>query len=160
MLDLSQGGHVAFAHRSEFDLAQPLSVECWVRFDEPGQWSVVVSCGLWNHSGWFLQRLGNVWRWHVGGIDCDGGQPAVGQWMHVVGVYDGHAMRLFQDGVQVAERSGLPNTAVWSGDLYIGQYVDAPGPSFQVQGRIRGVKIYHRPIDAKEAVAAAKNKPQ
>ena len=155
-LDLSQGGHVAFGHRSEFELAQPLSVECWVRFDEPGQCPVVVSCGSWNHSGWFLQKLGNVWRWHVGGIDCDGGQPAVGRRIHIVGVYDGHALRLLQDGVQVAERSGQPNTVVWPGDLYLGQYSAAPGPQYQVQGRISGVKIYHRPIDAKEAAREGK----
>jgi len=158
-LDLSRGGCVAYSHISEFDLAQPLSLECWVKFDEPGQMPVVVSCGVWNHSGWFLQTLSGTWRWHVGGIDCDGGHFAVGRWMHMVGVYDGHALRLFQDGVQVAERCGRPNTAVWSGDLYLGQYSDACSPGFQVQGRISGVKIYHRPIDAKEAAAAAKNRP-
>jgi hypothetical protein len=159
-LDLSQGGHVVFAHRSEFDLAQPLSVECWVKFDEPGQCPVVVSCGSWNQSGWFLQKLGGVWRWHVGGIDCDGGQPAVGRRMHIVGVYDGHALRLLQDGVQVAERPGQPNTAAWPGELHLGQYSAGPGPQYQVRGCLGGVKIYHRPIDAKEAAEAAKNKPQ
>ena len=159
-LDLSQGGYVTFTHRSEFDLTQPLSVECWVSFDEPGQCPVVVGCGLWNQSGWFLQKLGGTWRWHVGGIDCDGGQPAVGRRMHVVGVYDGHALRLFQDGVQVAEKFGQPNTAIWPGDLYVGQYSGGPGPQYQVRGRISGVKIYHRPINAKEAAAAAKNQSQ
>ena len=89
LLDLSQGGHAAFPHAAEFDLGQPLSVACWVRFDQAGQMPIVVSCGLWNHAGWFLQRIGGVWRWHVGGLDCDGGQPAVGRWIHVVATFDG-----------------------------------------------------------------------
>src|SRR5690606_18872103 len=81
ILDLSRGGHAAFPNHSHFALTQPLSVECWVRFDAAGKMPVLVSCGVWNQSGWFLQRLGGVWRWHVGGVDCDGGQPAVGRWI-------------------------------------------------------------------------------
>ena len=121
---------------------------------------IVVSCGLWNHAGWFLQRIGGVWRWHVGGLDCDGGQPAVGRWIHVVATFDGRTARLFQDGVQVAERAGSANTSRWAGDLCIGQYSGSPGPEFQVTGRIAGVQLYHRPLTAAEAAAQAATKPE
>ena len=63
---------------------------------QPGRMPVVVSCGVWNQAGWFLQRLGGVWRWHVGGVDCDGGQPAEGRWMHLAAVYDGQSLRLYR----------------------------------------------------------------
>jgi hypothetical protein len=88
-----------------------------VWFDQPGQIPVVVSCGLWNHAGWFLQRIGAGWRWHLGGVDCDGGQAAVGRWFHVVGTFDGRTLRLYQDGVQVAEKAGVPNPQLWAGEL-------------------------------------------
>jgi hypothetical protein len=159
LLDLRQGGHASFPHHGLFDLAQPLSVECWVRMDQPGRMPVVASCGLWMQTGWFLQRIGGVWRWHVGGIDCDGGRPADGRWMHLVAVYDGRAARLFEDGLKVAEKSGAFNTGAWPGDLCIGQYSPQPSPDYQVLGRIIGVKLYHRAIDAAEAAAMAKNKP-
>jgi hypothetical protein len=84
-LDVTRGGHVTFPHQATFDLGQPFTVECWVWLDQMGKMPVIVSCGHWRQAGWFLQRLGNVWRWHVGGIDCDGGQPATGQWTHLVG---------------------------------------------------------------------------
>ena len=120
---------------------------------------VVVSCGLWNQAGWFLQQIGGHWRWHVGGIDCDGGRPTPGAWMHLVAVYDGQTARLFQDGVPVAETAGQAVTARWPGDLHVGQYSGSPGPPYQVHGRIAGVKIYHRPLDAAAAADAAKTRP-
>ena len=160
-LDLSRGGYVAFPHYEQFDLSQPLTVELWVTMDAAGQMPIPVSCGLWNQSGWFLQRIGGRWRWHVGGFDCDGGKPVAGQWMHVVCTYDGHVARVYQDGVQVAEKAGIANTMPWAGDLLVGHYSGIPkDPAFQVTGKIAGLKIYHRAVTAAEAAAAARTKPQ
>lgn len=159
VLDVRQGGRLTWPHRAEFDPQQPLSVECWVHFDKPGVMPVVVSCGVWRQAGWFLQRIGGQWRWHVGGVDCDGGKPADGQWMHVVAVYDGRALRVFQDGVKVAEQPGPVKTDPWPGELHLGAYSGSPGPEFQVAGRIAGLKIYHRAVAAEEAAATAKHKP-
>lgn len=160
VLDLTRGGHVAFPHREQFDLSQPLTVELWVRMEAAGQMPIPVSCGLWNQAGWFLQRIGGRWRWHVGGFDCDGGKPAAGQWMHVVCTYDGHVARVFQDGVQVAEKAGTAVPLLWSGDLIVGHYSGSPkDAAFQVTGKIAGLNIYHRAFSAAEAAAAAKAKP-
>jgi hypothetical protein len=158
-LDLAEGGHVTFPHRSEFELSQPLSLECWIWMDQAGKSPVLVSCGEWRGSGWFLQRLGSQWRWHVGGVDCDGGSPATNQWVHLAGVYDGRKARLFENGIQVAEVDCTPSTAAWPGDLHVGQYSAAPGDDFQVNGRIAGVKIYHRPLAGSELLAAAATCP-
>jgi hypothetical protein len=111
---------------------------------------VVVSCGVWNQSGWFLQALGGRWRWHVGGVDCDGGKVSVGQWTHLVGTYDGQSTRLYQDGQLVAERTGSFVTAPWPGELHIGQYSGGPTPDYQTTGRMSDVKIYHRALTEDE----------
>jgi hypothetical protein len=160
LLDLRKPGYVTFPHDDRFELAQPISVECWVRFDQPGKIPVVLSCGHWNQAGWFLQRLGNTWRWHVGGIDCDGGQPAENRWIHLAASYDGQTAALYEDGKLVGERSGRFNTVPWPGDLHVGQYSGQPGPEFQVTGRIQGVKIYHRPLEAEEVALSAQKRPE
>lgn len=160
LLELGAGGHLTFPHHTCFDLAQPLSVECWVWLDQPGVMPVVLSCGAWNQAGWFLQRIGDHWRWHVGGVDCDGGQPPTGRWVHVLGTYDGQTLRLFQDGVQVAERTGNFITVPWAGALHVGQYSGSPGPEYQVRGRMAGIKLYHRTFTAGEAALLAMTKPQ
>jgi hypothetical protein len=160
ILDLRSGGHATFPHQESFDLAQPLSMTCWIWFDSPGQMPVLVSSGHWNQAGWFLQRLGGVWRWHVGGVDCDGGRPAVGRWIHLAAVYDGQALKLYQNGEAVAECPASINTAPWTGELHVGQYSGQPSADFQVTGRMTGVRLYHRPLDAKEVEAEAKQTPK
>jgi len=158
--DLRAGGHATFPHDGRFDLAQPLSIEFRVFFEKRTQMPVMVSCGLWNQAGWFVQWLGGRWRWHVGGVDCDGGQPAEGRWIHLVGTYDGATLRLFQDGQLVAEQPGPFNTAPFPGDLHVGQYSGGPAPEFQVIGKIKDVRIYHRPLQASEVAELAEKKPQ
>jgi hypothetical protein len=159
VLDLRSAGHLTYPHHEHFDLAQPLSVTCWVWFDAPGRMPVVASCGVWNQAGWFLQRLGGVWRWHVGGVDCDGGRPAEGRWSHLAAVYDGQSLRLYEDGAQVAQRGASVNASVWPGQLHVGQYSGGPAADYQVTGRVTGLKIYHRPLDAAEVAAEAIKKP-
>ncbi len=154
-LDLQQAGYVTIPHDPSVELVQPLTVECRVWFTEPGTMPVVVSCGAWNQAGWFIQRLGGAWRWHVGGVDCDGGQPEVGRWIHLVGVFDGRQARLYQDGALVAERAGPFQLTVWPGDLLIGQYSGGPAPAYQVTGRIKDVKIFHRPLGDGEIAESA-----
>jgi len=155
-LDLSAGGYATFAHRPEFDLGQRLSVECWVNMAPQGQMPVVVSCGVWKQAGWFLQRIGGRWRWHVGGIDCDGGRPPAGKWVHVVGTFDGRTARVYQDGRLAAEKAGTPILTTWRGQLHVGQYSGGPAPQYQVTGRIRGLKIYARALPPQDVAAAFK----
>jgi len=144
-LDLSKGGHFVVEANDEFNIKETFSLECWVKFDELGGMPIVVSNGLWNTSGWFLQCFAGSWRFHVGGVDCDGGLPKIGEWMHMVGTYDGEKLRLYQDGTLVAERYAAVNKTPWTLDLIIGQY-NAIAPDYQVRGRIKDVRIWQRVI--------------
>lgn len=155
-LDLRKGGHVTFAHRSEFDLKPRISVECWVRFNEAGEIPVILSCGKYEAGGWFLQRFGKGWRWHVGGLNCDGGEAPTNKWVHLLATYDGRRARLFQDGTPVVSKAGTASGALWSGSLYVGQYGAEAGPRFQVNGQIAGVKIHRRAMPAADALAASR----
>ncbi len=153
-LDLRQGGYVAFDKRPDFDFMPRISVECWVKFTQEGEIPVIVSFGHWNQAGWFLQKLGAIWRWHVGGIDCDGGKPALGRWIHLLGTFDGRTARLYEDGRLVSEKAGSPILTPWTGSLLVGQYSGGPGGQFQVTGWIRGLRIYRRILPLEDAQAA------
>ncbi|MBI2478438.1 MAG: hypothetical protein HYV60_07300, partial [Planctomycetia bacterium] len=152
-LDLCHGGHVTYPHRREFDLRHGFSVACWLYVDQQGEMPVVLSCGRWQGSGWFLQRYTSGWRWHVGGTDCDGGRPAPGRWTHLLATFDGRQATLFQDGVPVASRPCHPDRTPWPGPLFVGQYGAAPGSAYQVSGRLAGLEIYQRAIPTEEAAA-------
>jgi hypothetical protein len=157
-LDLTGGGFVTFAHHAAFDIRKGLTVECWVRIDTPAQMPVILACGLFNQTGWFVQRYGRGWRWHLGGVSCDGGRRQVGKWTHLVCTYNGRVAELYQNGRRVASTACAPNPEAWRGPLVIGQYSQQQ-PSFQVSGRIGGVRIYRRALSAKEAAEAFKGGP-
>lgn len=148
-LELGPAGFVTFRHLPEFDLGRALSLEVWVRMDTESQMPVVAACGAFNSTGWFLQRYGRGWRWHLAPVSCDGGSPAVGRWVHLVGTFDGKKARLYQDGRQVAQVDCFPSRAGYGGPLVVGQY-SGQGPPYQVQGGITGLKLYHRALRATE----------
>jgi len=157
--DFRPGGYLAWEPRPEWTLQQPLSLECWVWLQTPGQMSVLVSAGQWRQAGWFLQRIGSGWRWHVGGVDCDGGQSATGQWIHLAAVFDGRCLRLYQNGQLVAEKSEPVQTAIWRGPLLVGNYSGGAGPPYQLDGYLQGLRLYHRPLLAEEIQQHVQQKP-
>jgi len=153
ILDLTGGGYATVNHLPAFDLTGRFSVECWVRLDKAGGMPVVLSCGAFGGNGWFLQALGGRWRWHLGGVSCDGGQVTVGRWTHLVGTFDGQEAMLLIDGRKAASVPCTPNTASHRGPLVVGQY-SSQMPQYQVTGQITGVKLYHRPLTPRDAVNA------
>ena len=155
-LDLRPTGYLTYPHQPEFDLTGRLSIELWVKFDTAGAMPVVISCGRWQGPGWFLQRYQSGWRWYVGGTNCDGGRPAVGKWIHLVCTVDGRHARVFQDGKQVAVAPCKPDRTPYPGPLHVGQYAPGPAATFQVDGRLRGLRLYRRAIPAAEAAALSR----
>ena len=148
-LDLGSVGHATFGHLPEFDLTRAISVECRVYIDKAAQMPVILSCGGFQQSGWFLQSYGGRWRWHLGGVSCDGGSPATGRWIHLAATFNGRRACLYQDGKQVAAVDCSPNRAAYPGPLTVGQY-SVPAMSYQVTGQIADVKVYRRALRAEE----------
>ncbi len=144
-----EGGRVEYPHHELFELGRGpgLSVECSVRLDAAsGEMPVLVSAGHWNRAGWFLQQIGDRWRWHVGGVDCDGGtKPAPDEWVRLRATFDGRKARLYQNGELVAEVPCRPDKTPWNGPLMIGQYSGAPGPQYQVRGMMKDIVISLQP---------------
>ena len=125
----------------EFNARPYFRFECSVKFDEPGEIPVIVSHGHWRQAGWFLQKIGGRWRFHVDGVDCDGGSPKIGEWLHLVGVYDDSMLRLYENDKLVAECPAPIARTPWTQSLHIGQYSQI-APSFQFKGRIKDVRIW------------------
>jgi len=59
-----------------------------------------------------------------------------------------------------ANRKQKHNASPWPGELHVGQYRGGPTADYQVTGRIAGLKIYHRPLDANEIGDEAKQVPK
>ena len=151
-LDLRQGGYATFDHSKEFELGKKVSIKCRVRLDKDSPMPVIVSRGQWQKSGFFLQKLGKSWRWHVAGVNCDGGTPEIGKWFELKGTYDGRTAKLYQDGKLIAQMTGAAKRTPWTGPLYVGQYSGTVDPVYQVNGQISNLEIYHCALTAKEVL--------
>lgn len=158
VLELGSSGFATFAHRPEFDVARAFSIECWIRMDQETQMPVVLCCGAYNRDGWFVQRYGSGWRWHMAPANCDGGKPVVGRWTHLVGTFDGNQAHLYQDGKRVASAACHGTAPATGQPLVIGQY-SADGPSYQVDGAVAGLRIYQRALTAEEILEKAATSP-
>ena len=141
-LDLSGGGHLVVPADKNFDVKGAFSLDLWVKFDEAGKMPLIVSCGQWNTNGWFLQNLGGRYRFHVSGVDCDGGTVTVGQWTRITATSNGRILRLYQNGKLVAETAAPQTVKPWGKELLIGQYNGGITPDYQFKGSIKDVKIY------------------
>ena len=64
-LELGDNGFVTFEPLPDFELRKAFSLECWVRLDRESAMPVVAAAGAFNAHGWFLQRYGAGWRWHL-----------------------------------------------------------------------------------------------
>ncbi|MDD3470637.1 MAG: hypothetical protein PHE53_11765 [Thermoguttaceae bacterium] len=136
---------------------RPMTIQCRVRFETrpSGEMPVFLGCGVWNQSGWFLQWLGDQFRFHCGKLDCDGGVPVMGEWIELTATVERESngygrLRLYQNGKLIAEKSGVISDTPSGVPLIIGQYGGGPAPAYQLHGEIEKVQIWERPLDASE----------
>ena len=142
------GGCAALTPTAERLMDGPFSFVLEVFFDEPGQMPVLLGFGQYNGAGWFLQKIGGSWRFHLAGVSCDGGKAPLGKWVRVVGVYDGQTARLYQDGQPVAEVAVPAVPASFTQELYLGQYSSRNEAPYQFKGKLKGLALYRRVLNA------------
>jgi len=149
ILDLGAGGNVVLPYHDHMSVKRRFTVEVGVHIEELAKMPVILACGNYGSNGWFLQAFGGRWRWHLAGTSCDGGKVEVGKWTHIVATYDKERARLYQDGKLVADVPCPARLAEYRGPLIIGQYTRQES-SYQVLGKIRDLRVYHRVLDAED----------
>ncbi len=148
------------------DTSQGFSVAAWVRVDSPSGFRTAVSVDGDQVSGFYLQRRGDG-RFAFTRLASDSSGAAasfaassataqVGQWYHLVGVYDGVArtLTLYVNGTTAQTVSF---TSPWkaTGHLVIGRGRFGGAPADFFAGAIDDVRTYPFPLDAKAAAALA-----
>ena len=141
-----------------------VTVAAWVyRTATQGSWAAVVSRqqGTTNFEHYYLgfSNTGQ-YRWFVNttsGYSSTtlGGAAPVGQWVHVVGTYDGAMVRLYVNGVQ---QFATPRTGTFASDttgLQIGAGSNdaAHTPVEAFNGRVDAVRVYSIALSASQVLA-------
>jgi hypothetical protein len=136
--------------------AHGLTVSAWVKFYafEPKLQRIVQrASGTWGlylsgtKATFYTQTEGGKEHWRS--VSAAG---ALGEWLHLVGVYDGAAMRLYVNGVLQGEteQDGLLQPASLGEPLRLGH---DPGGQQTLMGALSGVRIWDEALDAAAVVA-------
>jgi hypothetical protein len=156
-LDLT-GGHVTIPDSADLDLTGPMTVAAWVRPDTINTSSIVrksvqnatggYELGLSNDGTAFF-RLNQPTGLNTYRVDSGTGVTALvaGQWVHLVGVYDGTNMNLYVNG---APRTAKPGpAAIDTNDVPLAIGAQSNGSS-PMDGAVDSVHIYDRALTGAE----------
>lgn len=149
------GQYVTCGSESDFLFTNQLTVEAWIYptdFKEEVYMNTIVaktSWVVWATYGWTLRYgssrrtlnfnmsgAGNTW------IDCVADSVlTLNKWQHVAATYNGSAIILYVNGIQVATKSASGNIRNDSGSLCIGS-INRPGDLRCMTGLIDNVRIW------------------
>jgi hypothetical protein len=151
VLDVRQGGWIAYPRENMLQLSGPITVEFWANIDRVEGIPVMLSFGHWEGPGYWVQLIGGKIRWYLPvQKHLDVPAPSTGEWHHICCTYDGLVSRVYVDGKPAGSREiGSIDLTPWGGELRIGQYSDIDD-QFQTLGQIDDVRIYQRALSAEE----------
>jgi hypothetical protein len=155
-------GYMSVADSPGLDPTAGITVEAWIKPTVAQPYATVAKkTGPIAMAGYVLELGGNgsdvtfyVFVDGYGWLGIGGGRAPIGQWTHVAGTYDGHAARLYVNGVLTAEGSAAGTLLPAQGPLHIGH--DPLGP-WLFAGLIDEVGVFGAglPADEVRAIYAA-----
>lgn len=143
------------------NLGGPISLAAWVRIrdTDTANHNIVAHGYRWNPSFDLALRVqGSSYMFTMWDVPdhaaiADIPSPDLGQWVHLCGVFDGAAYRLYRNGVLVASNpDSTPPAANVDATWAIGARIPAVGAGgaldYQFRGDIDDVRIYGRALSA------------
>src|SRR3989339_770572 len=141
------GGYVSVADKSSIDITNAITLEAGVKsevVDQDGSTRRVIDKGATYALGASDKAY---FKLYLDGIATEAlktwSSSDANVWHHLVGTYDGTAMKLYQDGVNVANTSASGLISTNDNGLQIGRQSDTSG---RFKGLINEVRIYNRAL--------------
>jgi hypothetical protein len=109
-----------FGDRPELDPDAAMTVSAWIKADDWNGSRTVLRKGDGDNQ-YRLFEDGGKFAFDISGVgEVAGPKPEPHKWHHIAGTYDGAVMRLYIDGVLVAEKPASGKISVTPDSLYIG----------------------------------------
>lgn len=143
---------ITVPHSASLDITDQISISAWIRHNTgfPKTFENILqkgndSYGLQFQDGNFMFKLKTAQGYSLCNSEV---RPLAGEWIHVVGVYDGAKQRIYVDGIlkKTVDLTGKINSS--SESLGIGR-PDAPD-NYYLSGVLDDIRIYSRALSEEE----------
>jgi len=164
-LVLDGKGNRVTIHKDHQQTTQPvrqMSVEAWVRIDQPLTWGGIIGAIQDNGAyerGWLLGYLKSKFSFALAGKDGPGRMTYLsaaeafvpGQWYHVAATYDGTHQHLYVNGQLSASSTAQKGDINYPPQAFydIGAYHDKD-ENYPAQGMVHEIRVYRRVLAAGE----------
>ncbi|MEO9475996.1 MAG: LamG-like jellyroll fold domain-containing protein [Cyclobacteriaceae bacterium] len=151
-LRFSSASHeLLVSNTNELNFWDQIAISLWVNFTNFSEERFLISHGSWEKRWKLSTTEDKKLRWTVNATDGikdldSSGDMEVGQWYHVVAVYDGSSMQLFLDGEldSFVDHSGQINIS--DVGISLGKRL-AGDPQYDLKGTLDEVRVFDQSID-------------
>ncbi|MCX3288764.1 LamG domain-containing protein [Streptomyces sp. NEAU-H22] len=163
-LDGSSHGYLTPGTPAVADPRKSFAVSAWARPAQTDRNMTVASQDAGESAGPALGLSARgespVWSFSVGGAQVSGGTPEIGEWAHLLGVYDAETgkAQLYVNGRETGTRTEAGPTGT-AGAFQIGRTRDGNGYHDRWHGEVGGVRVHDRVVVPAEAAGLAHRKP-
>ncbi|MGH7176842.1 MAG: LamG-like jellyroll fold domain-containing protein [Tepidisphaeraceae bacterium] len=146
-------GYLTAPNKSSLNPTTAISLIAWVKADTWANGNRRILQKGNTDNQYRLTGEGGLLKFHLAGVN--GGVlttalPSTGVWHHVAATYDGATMRIFLDGVDVANGAAGGAIATTSDPLYIGHKAAGSWVGNLFDGVMDDVRIYSRALSTQE----------
>ncbi|MFC1705027.1 LamG domain-containing protein, partial [Nanoarchaeota archaeon] len=145
----------------DFNTNTPFSISLWVKSDvAPDQWDTILvraTTNFWADGYAVFWDNGPVIKFYINGYDEDFATVSVTptDWTHIVGVYNGTALRIFANGVE-----GTADTSITGSGLDIAApiRIGSHDGQYEHDGQIDEILIFNHSLSAEQVKALYQNR--
>jgi hypothetical protein len=144
--------YVSVPNSASLNPTSAISICAWINPSWTGN-NRILQKGRSDNQYRLIKEWGDNTKFHLSGVGELFPQnvlPPLGEWTHLAAIYDGSSMKLYFDGVVVAEMDASGDIATSDEPLIIGnKHETAPGGD-EFNGMLDDVRIYNRALSQSE----------
>lgn len=144
--------YVSVPSSPELNPTSAITIAAWINPSWTGN-NRILQKGRSDNQYRLIKEWGDNTKFHLSGVGELFPQevlPPLGEWTHLAATYDGSSMKLYFDGIVVAEMAASGDIATSDEPLIIGnKHETAPGGD-EFNGMLDDVRIYSRALSASE----------
>ncbi|MFH1881675.1 MAG: LamG-like jellyroll fold domain-containing protein [Planctomycetota bacterium] len=144
--------YVLVENSPELNPTDAITIAAWINPSWTGN-NRILQKGTSDNQYRLIKEWGDNTKFHLSGVGAlfpQGVLPPLGEWTHFAATYDGSAMKMYFDGLVVAEMSASGDIATSDEPIFIGNKHSTAPAGDEFNGILDDVRIYNRALSQSE----------